>query len=79
MIMEMYFKEITLRTKREEKENIFSVKDVFYSHNLIRTHLRYLRYIWQMVQYMLDSNVTAPDKVLEKLHMWMVAFMMESG
>lgn len=41
MTMAIISKEIILKMRKEEKENIISVKAVFSSHNLIQTHLKY--------------------------------------
>lgn len=41
MTMAIISKEIILKMRKEEKENIISVKAVFSSHNLIQTHPKY--------------------------------------
>lgn len=41
MKMETSLKEITLKTKKEEKENIIFMKDVSWNHSLILIHHRF--------------------------------------
>jgi|JI7StandDraft_1071085.scaffolds.fasta_scaffold164967_2 hypothetical protein len=42
--MEISFKEIILKIRKEEKESIISIKVVFYNHNSIQILLKFQKY-----------------------------------
>ena len=79
MIMEIIFKEIILKMVKEAKENIILVKVVFLNLNLILHLLKFLKYIQQMVQFMLDNKEMDLEKDQVRLLMQMEVFMMDNG
>lgn len=72
-------KEITLKTKREERENIIFTKDVFYNLNLILDLLKFQKSNLQMALYMLANKKMDQDKGQEKPLMSMEVFMRANG
>jgi hypothetical protein len=79
MKMVITLKEITLKMKKEEKENITLVKVVSYNHNSIPTHHKYQKYTYQMDQSTQENKKTDQEKDPVVHPMSMVAIMMASG
>jgi hypothetical protein len=77
--MVIIFKEIILKIKKEEKENIILAKEEFYNHNLIPIHHKYPKSIYQMVQFISVNKRMVLVKVLVELLTLMVVIMMDSG
>jgi hypothetical protein len=73
------FKDITLKIKKEVRENIILIKGGFYNRSSIQILHRYQKYIYQMVQFMLENKKMDQERVQEKLSMLMVVFMMVNG
>ena len=74
-----YSKEGIIKMKKEAGESIFLQKEEFSNHSLIQGLLKFLKYHYQMVQYMSDSNVMVHVKVKVKRHMLMVVHMKVNG
>ena len=79
MKMGILLKEIILKMKNVEKENIIFMKEEHYNLNLILNLHKYQKYIYQMVQYMLVNKEMVQDKDQVKQHMLMDHFMMDNG
>lgn len=77
--MEISFKEIILKIRKEEKESTISTKVVFYNHNSIQILLKFQKYSQPMAQFMQENKKMVQDKVQEKQHTSMDLFMMVNG
>ena len=78
-IMETTSKAIISKMRREEREDIISVKEEFQSLNLIPLLPKFQKYIFPMELSMLENREMDREKDQEKLYMQMAVFMMESG
>ena len=68
-IMETNSKAITSKMRREERENIISVKEEFWSLNLIPLLRKFQKYISPMELSMLENREMDREKDQEKLYM----------
>lgn len=77
--MVIFLKENILKTKKEDMVNIFLLKEDFCNLNLTLVQHKYLKYIYQMVHFILANKKMVHGKVLVKLLILIKVFTKENG
>lgn len=77
--MAIILKEITSKTRKEERENTILIKEEYYNPNSIQILHKFQKYTWPTAQYTSENKRTALEKAQAKPPTQTAASMMVNG